>query len=107
MSGGSLSRLRELVRKEFLQIRRDPKLRRVIFVAPLIQLLVFGYAVSTDIRDTPPFIVDHDTSRQSRQLIEAFAASGYFAVVGRSERPADLVSALDHGSAIVGLEIGR
>ena len=46
-------RIREMVRKEFLQVRRDPRLARVIFVAPMIQLMIFGYAVSTDVRNVP------------------------------------------------------
>ena len=45
-------RVREMVRKEFLQLFRDPRMVRVIFIAPVVQLLVFGYAVNTDIRDT-------------------------------------------------------
>ena len=102
-----IERVWEMVRKEFLQIFREPRLRRVIFVAPIIQLVVFGYAVSTDIRHTSTFVVDHDRTRASRELIEAFVASGYFAVTGRSDRPADLVRALDHGEAIVGIEIPR
>lgn len=101
----SLERVWEMVRKEFLQIFREPRLRRIIFVAPIIQLVVFGYAVSTDIRNTSTFVVDHDKTRASRELIEAFVASGYFRVVGRSDRPADLIRALDHGDAIVGVEI--
>jgi ABC-2 type transport system permease protein len=94
-----------MVRKEFLQIFREPRLRRIIFVAPIIQLVIFGYAVSTDIRHTSTFVVDHDKTRTSRELIEAFVASGYFRVVGRSDRSADLVRALDQGDAIVGVEI--
>jgi ABC-2 type transport system permease protein len=67
--------------------------------------MIFGYAVSTDVRDTALFVVDHDGTRASRELVEAMTAPGYFRVVGRSERPADLVEALDHGRATVGLEI--
>jgi ABC-2 type transport system permease protein len=101
----SLERVFELVRKELIQIIREPRVRRMILVAPIIQLVVFGYAVSTDIRHTTTFVVDHDHTRASRELVEAFVASGYFRVVGRSDRPRDLVSALDHGDAIVGLQI--
>ncbi|MEW6681355.1 MAG: ABC transporter permease [Nitrospirota bacterium] len=103
----SVERISGLVWKEFLQIFREPRLRGMIFVAPIIQLVVFGYAVSTDIRDTPTLVVDHDKTRASRELVEAFVASEYFRVVGRSDRPADLVAALDHGDAIVGIEIPR
>ncbi len=101
----SLERIWEMVRKEFLQILRDPRLRRVIFIAPIIQLVIFGYAVSTDIRNTSTFVVDHDRTRASRDLVEAFRASGYFRVVGRSDRPGNLIRALDRGEAIVGIEI--
>jgi ABC-2 type transport system permease protein len=107
-SGGfSARRVLELLRKEFLQIRRDPRLLRVIFVAPVIQLVVFGYAVSTDVRDTPVFVVDLDQTRASRELITAFTAAGYFRVIGQSERPADLAAALASGRATLGLEIPR
>lgn len=103
--GGGLERVVEMVRKEFRQIFRDPRMSRVIFVMPIIQLIVFGYAVSTDVRNTAAFVVDHDHTRASRELVEAMTSSGYFRVVGRSERPADLVRVLDHGDAAIGIEI--
>lgn len=98
-------RVFEMVRKEFRQIFRDPRLRRVIFIAPMIQLLAFGYAVSTDVRNVATLVVDHDRSRASRELVEAFTASGYFRVLGHAERPADIVRALDHGDAVLGIVI--
>jgi drug efflux transport system permease protein len=101
----SLERVWEVVRKEFLQIFRDPRLRAIVFVVPTIQLVVFGYAVSTDIRNTETFLVDHDRSRASRDLMEAFTSSGYFRIVGRSNRSEDLIRELDYGEAIVGIEI--
>ena len=91
--------------KELLGLRRDPKLLRLVFVSPIIQLVVFGYAVSTDVRNTRTFVVDHDRTAASRGLVESMTSSGYFRVVGRSDRPRDLVDALDHGRAIVGLQI--
>jgi ABC-2 type transport system permease protein len=103
--GGSAERVFEMVRKEFRQIFRDPRLRRLIFMAPVIQLIMFGYAVSTDVRNTATFVVDHDKTQTSWQLVEAFTASGYFRVVGTSDRPSDLVRALDRGDAIVGVQI--
>ena len=107
MSSGSLLRIREMVRKEFRQLLRDRRTRAVIFVSPLLQLLMFGYAVNTDIRDTATFVVDLDATAASRRLVDAFVATGYFEVVGRSDRPADLVRALDHGHALIGIEIPR
>ena len=96
-----------LLSKEFRQTFRDPRMARVIFVAPLIQLLAFGYAVSTDLDDTSMFVVDHDNTRESRELVSAITASGYFEVTGRSPSPGDLVRALDRGDAVLGVEIPR
>jgi len=98
-------RLRQMVIKEARQLLRDPRTRMVMFVSPIIQLLLFGYAVNTDIRHTATFVVDHDRTMESRSLIEAFTASGYFTVTGRSDRARDLVRALDHGDAVIGVEI--
>ncbi|GMV04588.1 MAG: ABC transporter permease [Gemmatimonadota bacterium] len=100
-----VERVREMVVKEFRQIIRDPRLNRIIFVTPIIQLLLFGYAVSTDVFDTALYVVDHDQTQASRALVNGFTSSGYFRVVERSGNPADLVRALDHGDALVGLEI--
>jgi ABC-2 type transport system permease protein len=100
-----LERIFEIVRKEFLQVLRDPRLARVIVIAPLLQLMIFGYAVSTDVRDVATFVVDHDHTQASRDLVDAFTASGYFRVAGASSRSADLVAALDRGDAMAGLVI--
>jgi ABC-2 type transport system permease protein len=103
--GISWTRVRRMIAKELRQIFRDPRMGRIVFVAPIIQLVIFGYAVNTDIRDTPTFVVDHDRSLESRQLVDALTASGYFRVVGRSDRPADMARALDRGDVIMGVEI--
>ena len=92
-----LARIREMVVKEFRQIFRDPRMSRVIFITPILQLLLFGYAVSTDVRNTSTFVVDHDGTLASRNFVESFTSSGYFRLAGKSDRPADLVRALDRG----------
>ena len=96
-----------LIAKEFRQIFRDPRMAGVILVAPIVQLLAFGYAVSTDLDDASMFVVDHDNTRESRDLVSAMTASGYFEVTGRSPSPSDLVDALDRGDAVLGVEIPR
>lgn len=103
--GLSLLRIRRMVVKEIRQLFRDPKTKRVIFVSPIIQLILFGYAVNTDVRDVATALVDLDRTTESRELVDAFTASGYFRVVTRSDRPADLQRALDHGDAVVALHI--
>ena len=104
---GSVERVFGVLAKEFRHVFRDPRMARVIFVAPIVQLVAFGYAVSTDLNDTPTFVVDHDNTRESRELLSALTASGYFEISGRSESPRDLVRALDRGDAILGVEIPR
>jgi len=101
----ALLRIRRMVAKEVRQLFRDPKTKRIIFVAPIIQLILFGYAVNTDVRNVATFVVDHDRTPESRRVIDAFTASGYFRVVGSSDRPSDMGRALDRGTAKVGLEI--
>lgn len=98
-------RIRRMIAKELRQIFRDPRMKRVVFIAPVIQLVIFGYAVNTDIRETPLFLVDQDQTFESRQLVDALTASGYFRVARRSHRPADMAAALDRGDVIVGVEI--
>ena len=104
---GRLERVRELVRKELLQVFRDPRLVRMVLVAPVVQLLAFGYAVSTDVRNTSTFVVDQDHTQASRDLTATFFSSGYFRPVGASDRARDMVAAIDRGDALVGLEIPR
>ena len=101
----SVLRVRALLRKELRQLFRDPKTKRLIFGSPIIQLLLFGYAVNTDVHDVPLFIVDQDRSAESRALVQALAAGGHFTVEGRSERAADIGNALDRGRATIGIEI--
>jgi ABC-2 type transport system permease protein len=104
-AGFSFLRAVEMVRKEMRQMFRDPRMKRLMFGPPIIQLLIFGYAVNTDIRDTRTFILDRDRTAVSRQLMDGLTSSGYFVVVGRGERPADVTAALDHGRATIGIEI--
>jgi len=107
MSGLSLGRLSQLLRKELLQMLRDPRSRQMLFVAPIVQLMVFGYAVNTDVRHARTFLLDADQTVESRQLAGTLTASGYFDVVARGDRPAQLTRALDAGDVLIGLNIPR
>ncbi len=101
----SFERIRRIAVKELIETFRDPRARGLLFGMPLIQLIIFGYAISTDVRNTSTFVVDHDRTRASRDLISAMTSSGYFRIIGSSERSGDIVNALDHGDAIVGMEV--
>ena len=102
-----LLRIRTLVRKELRQLFRDPRTKRVVFGAPLMQVVLFGYAVTTDVRDVTTFVVDHDQTAASRALVDALTASGYFRIVDRSDRSGAIGEALDAGRAAIGIEIPR
>jgi ABC-2 type transport system permease protein len=102
-----LARLRvtRLIKKEIRQLFRDPKSKRIIFIAPIIQLILFGYAVNTDVRHIPTALADRDGTALSRELVSTLTASGYFRIVERTDRSADLIDALDAGRAGIALEI--
>jgi ABC-2 type transport system permease protein len=105
--GLDLERLARLARKELTQTLRDPRALRVIFVAPILQLVVFGYAVTTDVKNAALVLYDRDNTAVSRQLVQELTASGYFRLEEIAPRASDLAEALDHGRAILALEIPR
>ncbi|MGA1874813.1 MAG: ABC transporter permease [bacterium] len=75
-----LERIRHMLIKEFIQIFRDPRMRVVIFLTPVIQLLVFGYAATTDVRHIATAVYDLDGSQSSRELVARLVGSGHFDV---------------------------
>jgi len=100
-----MQRIRELIRKELLQLRRDPKLLPILFVAPVIQLTLLGYAATTDLQDVPVAVCDLDRSTRSRELVDAFSASGDFQIRYYVDAPDKLDPYLDHNQADLGLVI--
>jgi drug efflux transport system permease protein len=94
-----IQRIRTLVRKEFLELRRTPRLIGLIVVAPILQLTLLGYAATTDVRNVPVVVVDGDRSARSRQLIERFSASPYFQIVGEELDPRAVDDDLARGRA--------
>ena len=101
----SLVRLGRLIIKEAKQLVRDPKARPIIFVSPIMQLLVFGYAATTDVKNIKTVVVDQDRTAESRALVSAYETSGYFTVVAYGSGPAEIASALSTGRSKVGLTI--
>lgn len=73
-------RLRAIIRKEFIQALRDPRMRALLILPPLIQLLVFGYAVNLDVDTAAIAWMDQDRTPQSRELRAAFEDSGHFTI---------------------------
>lgn len=98
-------RIYRMLVKEFIQVLRDPRMKALIFVMPVIQLIMFGYAVTTDVDHIKTAVCDLDKSPQSRALIERFTASGYFTVVDNTNDPERLGELLDRGKATIGIQI--
>ena len=94
-----------LMRKEFLELRQDPRLFGIVIMAPLIQLTMLGYAATTDVRDVPIVVADGDRSSESRELIQRFDASRTFTVVGTVTTVAGIDRFLESGDAWLALSI--
>lgn len=75
-----LERIRTILTKEFKQVFRDPRMRTIIFISPVLQVLIFGYAATTDVRHIPTAIFDLDNSSDSRSIVRAFSSSKYFTI---------------------------
>jgi ABC-2 type transport system permease protein len=100
-------RIKEMLVKEFIQIFRDPKMKGVIFMMPIIQVLVFGYAVTTDVNHIPTAVHDLDNSRASRELTSRFVKSGYFDVIEYVSDESRARELLDRGEASVVLRFNK
>src|SRR5678816_3180961 len=72
-----MKRVAQVARKEFIQIRRDRGLLRMVVLAPLLQLLIYGYVVATEIRALPMAVLDQLALTESRRLVDRLVASGY------------------------------
>ncbi len=100
-------RIRQMLIKEFIQVFRDPRMRTVIFVIPCVQVLIIGYAVTTDVRHVPTVIEDRDNSVESRELTARFLGSGYFDAVAYARDGRQVRQWIDRGDAIMGLRFNR
>jgi len=100
-----LSSVLNMVRKEFLQLRRDRRMLGISIVAPLIQLIVFGYAANLDLKHLPMAVLNQDHSQLSREFVDKFASSGYFDIKYQMENLRQIEQAIDAGMAKVALII--
>ena len=98
-------RVRELVRKEFIQLLRDRRNRLILFVAPLIQMFVFGYVVNYDIRYIRVALIDHSRTVESRGLADAFSGGGIFHITHQPVDDRALEDLLLRGRVDMGIKI--
>ncbi|MCL5273621.1 MAG: ABC transporter permease, partial [Chloroflexi bacterium] len=72
------TRLISIIRKEFIQIRRDPRTLALVLVIPVMQLFFLGYAATNDVRNVPLAVFDQDRGPAARRLLDAYRAADYF-----------------------------
>jgi len=100
-----LNRLRQMLIKEFLQVFRDKRALWVLIGPPIIQMLIFGYAASYEIRHVPTAVVDLDHSQESRDLIARFSATPYFDVRAQLTDREQIREMIDRGQVTIAIEI--
>ena len=100
-----LRRVYFIARKEFIQLLRDKRIFGMLIIAPIIQLVVFGYVARTDIRKTPMIVCDQSRTPDSRDFINRFVSSGYFNIVRFVDGQDGIDPYLDSGDAVLGMII--
>ncbi len=88
-----------IAKKEFIQISRDRRTLTMLIVIPMMQLMIYGYGINTDVKHLPTYVYDQDRSYLSRRLVDSFTQSDYFTVKTRATSLAEVYSALDKGLA--------
>lgn len=98
-------RIFHIARKELLQTFRDRRMLAILFIAPMMQLIVFGYAATYDINIIPTAVVDYSKSLKSRELITTIESSGYFHVLYNPETSDEIKELVTSGDAWCGIVI--
>ena len=99
------SRLRSLIRKEFIQIGRDKRTLILVLVIPIMQLFLLGYAATNDVRNVPLAVYDQDRGPEARLLLDAYRAADYFEIAYDAGSESELRDLIDAGQARAGLII--
>jgi ABC-2 type transport system permease protein len=99
------SRLSSLIRKEFIQIRRDKRTLVLVLIIPIMQLFLMGYAATNDVRNVPMAVYDQDRGPGARALLDAYRAADYFTLTYEASSEEDLRSLIDSGLVRAGLII--
>jgi ABC-2 type transport system permease protein len=101
----SLRRILAVLRKEVIQIWRDPFSLLVIFAMPLVQLLIYGYGVNLDVKHIPLCVYDRDATQFSQDLLKHFQATDYFRIVRVAANYRDVIQRIDQGACTMAVVI--
>ena len=96
-----------IIKKEFLQFKRDPKMFAIILIAPVVQLIFLGYAATLDVNIVHTLVYDQDRTYESRKFVETFTSSGFFKVDYYVDNYMQLTKNLDKGKIILALVIPK
>ena len=91
--------------KEFLVVMRDPFTLFFMMFPPLIEMIAFGYALDTDVKNMRTIVFDEDRTEESRQLLKQFESTGNFKIVGEAQSITELAELIRRGKAYVGIQI--
>ncbi|HSR18858.1 MAG TPA: ABC transporter permease, partial [Ignavibacteriaceae bacterium] len=97
----------KIIIKEFLQLKRDPRLFRIVIIAPVIQLILLGYAANLDINNIKTMVYDLDKTSASRDFIEKFQSSGYFSINSYAENYEQVADKINKGADLWALIIPK
>ncbi|MFN3395913.1 MAG: ABC transporter permease [Thermodesulfovibrionales bacterium] len=100
-------RIKQMIIKEFIQVFRDRRMIAIVFLTPVMQLLAFGYAVTTDVNNISTAIYDPDKSYESRELVKKLESSGYFDIRYFADSPDEMQELLDRGRITAAIQINR
>src|SRR5579872_5149356 len=100
-----LARIKQMLIKEFIQVFRDKRTRLLLFVPPIIQMLVFGYAATFEVHHVTTAVLDLDHSQESRELVSRFTSSPYFDVEQQLTDYRQVGALIDRGKATIALQI--
>ena len=99
------SRLWPIMRKEFVEIWRDPRSLAFVLAMPVLMLWLYGYGISSDVKRVPLAVYDRDGRPPARELVRRFTSTDYFVVTARTGSLRELRRVIDTGEAKVGLMI--
>ena len=100
-----MRRFRALIKKEMTHMIRDPRTFIFIFIMPILQLVLLGYANNTDIKNVPTVVFDQNNSPASRSLLDAFQSTGYFSFDYSVYSQTEVNTLIAGGNAKVGIVI--
>ncbi|NJD01652.1 MAG: ABC transporter permease [Ruminiclostridium sp.] len=101
----SLQRFLTIIKKEFIQVKRDPISLKLPIAMPIMMMLLFGYAVNTEADKIKTAVFDQSKTQESREYIDKFAASGYFDILYNTSSEKELSDLIDSGKAKAGIII--